>query len=226
MNSDFIKSADGINLNDFQNIDNGTTSENITVYFRNLKKELLEQIKKYDMILGAVAWITDYEILEELAKKKTLLVIQKEDFLRPDMKSNLSDNDKSILHKLYSSFNDFDGTEVATGPFFQDLTDKYKRIPPILCYGFYNKEKMFMTPRMHNKFLTFLKKEGELYYPKAVWTGSLNLTQLSLHSLENAVFIHDERIADAYAEEMQLLYLNGEPLNWNSSWLNPFLKNK
>ena len=65
-----------------------------------------------------------------------------------------------------------------------------------------------------------------MYYPKAVWTGSLNLTQLSLHSLENAVFIHDERIADAYAEEMQLLYSNGEPLNWNSSWLNPFLKNK
>ena len=119
MNSDLIKSADGINLNDFQNIDNGTTSGNITVYFRNLKKELIEQIKKYDMILGAVAWITDYEILEELAKKKTLLVIQKEDFLRPDMKSNLSDNDKSILHKLYSSFNDFDGTEVATGPFFR-----------------------------------------------------------------------------------------------------------
>ena len=82
-----------------------------------------------------------------------------------------------------------------------------------------------MTPRMHNKFLTFLKKEGDLYFPRAVWTGSLNLTQLSLHSLENAVLIQDENIANAYAEEMQLLYLNSDQLNWNSSWINPFFSN-
>lgn len=222
MNFELDNDLDGLNLNDFQKIDNKTTSRNVTVYFRNLKKELIEKIRSYDMVLGAVAWVTDYEILDELSKKKTLLVIQKEDFLRPDMKSRLNEKDKLILKKLYSSFKPFDGTEVATGPFFQDLSKKYQSIPPILCYGVYNKEKMFMTPRMHNKFITFLEKKGDLYYPKAVWTGSLNLTQLSIHSLENAVFIEDENIANAYAEEMQLLYLNSDSLNWNSSWINPF----
>lgn len=224
MNSEYKINPSGINLNNFQKVDNKTTSGNVTVFFRDLKRHLIESIKKYDMILGAVAWITDYEILEELSKKKSLLVIQKEDFLRPDMKSNLSTNDKLTLKKLYSSFNKFDATKIATGPFFQDISEKYKNLPPILCYGIYNKDKMYMTPRMHNKFLTFLKKEGDLYFPKAVWTGSLNLTQLSLHSLENAVLIKDDSIANAYAEEMQLLYLNSDTLNWSSEWVNPFLR--
>lgn len=94
MNSEYEINPCGINLNNFQKVDNKTTSGNVTVFFRDLKRHLIESIKKYDMILGAVAWITDYEILEELSKKKSLLVIQKEDFLRPDMKSKLSTNDK------------------------------------------------------------------------------------------------------------------------------------
>lgn len=70
MNSEYEINPCGINLNNFQKVDNKTTSGNVTVFFRDLKRHLIESIKKYDMILGAVAWITDYEILEELSKKK------------------------------------------------------------------------------------------------------------------------------------------------------------
>ena len=176
------------------------------------------------MVIGAVAWITDLDILEALSRRQTLLVIQKEDFLRPDMESRLSNEAKQRLHTAYSQLKPFDGTKVSVGPFFQFQNDIYQHLNPIQCFGFYSEKEMFRTPRMHNKFLVFLYKKEKLYYPQKVWTGSLNLTQLSMHSLENAVLISDENIAAAYAEEAQNIYLNSEELNWKNNWINPFLK--
>lgn len=74
--------------NNIQTLDNfnarsGTTS----VYFRNLEKHLVNHIKSADIVLGAVAWLTSYAVLDALAQdnKDVVFVIQKEDFLRPDI---------------------------------------------------------------------------------------------------------------------------------------------
>lgn len=212
------------NLNDLLNFNNNTYHENISVYFRHLKEELIKQIRQFDMIIGAVAWITDLDILDELSKKKTLLVIQKEDFLRPDLETRLSKTAKEQLHEAYSKFKPFDGRTVGEGPFFQSIDDTYANLEPILCFGNFEQGQMYRVPRLHNKFLVFLEKENNLYYSSSVWTGSMNLTQLSVHSLENAILIKDHSIATAYTEEAQLIYLQGEKLNWTTEWINPFYR--
>lgn len=48
---------------------------------------------------------------------------------------------------------------------------------------------------MHNKFLVFLDASGR---PYAVWTGSFNFSGNASRSLENAVYIDDAAIAQAY----------------------------
>ncbi len=213
-----------MNLNKLFNLDNSTSSGNVCVYFRDLKQHLLTYISKADMVIGSVAWLTDLDILEALSKRPTLLTIQKEDFLRPDMSSRLKPEDQEKLHKAYNKFKIFDGSKVDVGPFFQCNDSTYKELPPILCFGVYKPGKMYMTPRLHNKFLVFLTYKNDVYHPTTVWTGSLNLTQLSQNSLENSVVITDDKIAAAYTEEAQLIYLLGEPLDWSSSWINPFFK--
>lgn len=44
--------------------DQSITSENISVYFRNLEKHLIKHIKESDAVFGAVAWLTNFNILE------------------------------------------------------------------------------------------------------------------------------------------------------------------
>lgn len=46
MNSEYKINPSGINLNNFQKVDNKTTSGNVTVFFRDLKRHLIESIKK------------------------------------------------------------------------------------------------------------------------------------------------------------------------------------
>ena len=211
-----------MDLNGYIQFDNHVRSGNVEVFFRNQKKVLMDLIRSYEVIIGAVAWITDLEILSELASRQTLLVIQKEDFLRPDMETRLSEEARNKLLGTYAKFKPFDGTGFAFGPFAQVADASFAQLPPILCFGQCLPRRMYMTPRMHNKFFVFFEKEGGHYRPSSVWTGSLNITQLNLNSLENSVLIRDELIAGAYAEEAQIIYLNGEPLDWDKEWINPF----
>jgi hypothetical protein len=56
------------------------------VYFKNLEKHLIDHIKDCEVVLGCVAWLTNEQILKALAQKKGVsLIVQKEDFLRPDI---------------------------------------------------------------------------------------------------------------------------------------------
>src|SRR2546422_11554601 len=68
---------------DFSQIgEDGRTS----VFFKQIEKHLLDHIEQYKIIVGCVAWLTNDRILKALAKKEGIsLVIQKEDFLRPDL---------------------------------------------------------------------------------------------------------------------------------------------
>ncbi|MFW3413125.1 hypothetical protein ACN9J3_10370 [Aliarcobacter butzleri] len=227
------------NLNNFQLdndgnfsdsfIDNSvsSTSTGITVYFRDIEQKLLEHISKADAVFGAVAWLTSYSILDALAKKDNVsIVVQKEDFLRPDLDSR---NDfKTTLRQKYNALkcnlerysfkNILSQVSVCSDP----------SIEPIRCVGNHNKDKKPAFPRMHNKFLIFAKVEPstdgsshETITPYGIWTGSFNLTKNATASLENALYITEKDIIDAYFKEYGQIAAMSEELDWSSEWVAP-----
>lgn len=208
--------------------DNSTASSSgVTVYFRNIEERLLQHIKESDAVFGAVAWLTSYSILDALAGLNNVsIVVQKEDFLRPDVGSS-SDFKKTLRTKYnalkcnltrYSFSNILSSVSVCGDP----------SIDPIRCVGNHNSEKKPAFPRMHNKFLIFARIEEstgghgiETVTPYAVWTGSFNLTKNATMSLENALFITDKKIVNAYFEEYGQIAAMSEELDWISEWAAP-----
>ncbi|MFZ6047342.1 phospholipase D-like domain-containing protein [Pseudomonas sp. CR3202] len=208
--------------------DNSTASSSgVTVYFRNIEERLLQHIKESDAVFGAIAWLTSYSILDALAELNNVsIVVQKEDFLRPDVgsrsdfKKTLRTKYKSLKCNLtrYSFSNILSSVSVCSDP----------SIDPVRCVGNHNSEKKPAFPRMHNKFLIFARvEEGtedhdiETVTPYAVWTGSFNLTKNATMSLENALFITDKKIVNAYFEEYGQIAAMSEELDWRSEWVAP-----
>ncbi|HHW9099656.1 TPA: phospholipase D-like domain-containing protein [Salmonella enterica] len=212
-----------------------TKSDTTSVYFRDLEKHLVEHIKSADIVLGAVAWLTSYTVLDALAQddKDVVFVIQKEDFLRPDIGAK---NDfKETLRRKYSSLKnsltryDFEGTILPNMSFAGDPS-----IDPITCVGNMNNAKLAAFPRMHNKFIIFAKNEINYNLPEeledgsrlkinpyAVWTGSFNITKNAGMSFENALYITDQSIVNAYYQEFAQITALSESLNWFKDWVEP-----
>lgn len=209
-------------------IDNSVTSDiGVTVYFRNIEESLITHISQADAVFGAVAWLTSYSILDSLALVDNVsLIVQKEDFLRPDVGSN--DDFKSLLRKKYDSLkcnltrysfdNILNSVSVCGDP----------SLSPVRCVGNHNRDKKPAFPRMHNKFLIFAKVEDnqdeygvEKIIPYGVWTGSFNLTKNATMSLENALYITDRAIVEAYFREYGQIAAMSEELNWYSEWAAP-----
>lgn len=204
--------------------------------FRDLESNLIQHIKNADVVIGCVAWLTNINILKELKKKKYVsIVVQKEDFLRPDSKN-------VKLRKYYDELTPLslctcNQTYMNTKPNVRYMgTNKCKcHDDAVRCMGNHNSEKSPAFPRMHNKFMIFCKfreKMEKIYddeeeikvekiKPYSVWTGSFNMTHNSTNSLENAVIINDKKIARKYANEWAQIYALSEPLNWYNKWCAP-----
>jgi hypothetical protein len=79
-----------ININDDHSYekqtDNSVVGEKISVYFKNQIEHLIKYIEKADVVIGCVAWLTNTQILEAFKKVPhgCKIIVQKEDFLRPD----------------------------------------------------------------------------------------------------------------------------------------------
>ena len=81
---------------------------------------------------------------------------------------------------------------------------------------------------MHNKFMIFARVEQssdgsipEIVTPYAVWTGSFNVTKNATMSLENALYITDSTIVNAYFQEFGQIAAMSEELDWTSTWAAP-----
>lgn len=82
---------------------------------------------------------------------------------------------------------------------------------------------------MHHKFLVFLKhrvnsdleEEQGLwpYIPYAVWTGSFNFTKNGAASLENALYLEDPAVSEAFCNEWAQMVEISEPLDWHSEYV-------
>lgn len=220
--------------------DNSADTEEISVYFRSLEEKLIEEIKKHDMVVGCVAWLTNENILEAMSTVKCAIVVQKEDFLRPD--TNHPFGWKERLRWMYSRlkmpYDRFElGSLLGSMSTFGDPS-----IGGVRCVGNHNKEKLPSFPRMHNKFIVLCNVvEPESRYedvsddegfsdceriyasirPQCVWTGSFNFTQNATLSLENAVIIRNPTIVNAYYDEWEHIEALSEPLDWESEWCAP-----
>ena len=210
--------------------DNSVNSGNINAYFRNLETRLVEHIKEADFVYGAVAWLTSSSILTALSqvKRGVQIVVQKEDFLRPDtdQKTPWAKNwlrEKYDMLKCDIMRHNFGGV-IGSLSYAIDPS-----MSPVMCVGNHNRDKAPAFPRMHNKFLIFAKEptyktssyDDQLINPYAVWTGSFNFTKNAGHSLENALYITKKKIVRAYSKEYEQIFALSEFLDWQSDWCEP-----
>lgn len=205
--------------------DNSTSSRDgqVRVYFRGLTAALIEEIGRADAVFGCVAWLTDFAILDALRGKDVAIVVQKEDFLRPDL--GAKSDWKTRLRSKYDALS-CDLTRYSFGNMIGHMsTSGDPTLEPIRCVGNYNRDKVPAFPRMHNKFLIFSRvkdKEDEpTLEPYAVWTGSFNLTLNAQQSLENAVLMTEPTLVDAYFREFGQIMAISEQLDWHSDWAAP-----
>lgn len=214
--------------------DMGSCSFNhIEVIFRNQEQKLINLINQYkdDAIFGCVAWLTSVPILKALSGCKNVqIIVQKEDFLRPDLGVRNRDKWKHELQSLYSSI----GCGLVRYEFKEPIRNLSVCCDPtvdaIRCVGNYNSDKSPAFPRMHHKFLVFCKiitngNEIRDYKAVAVWTGSFNLTHNATLSFENNIYMVDHSgenyILNGYLFEHHQIFALSEPLNWSSDWIEP-----
>jgi hypothetical protein len=171
-----------------------------------------------------VAWLTSPCILEALATRKAVsIVVQKEDFLRPDITA--MPEWKAQLHALYENlkfpFQRFQVDSLMGLSFGGDPT-----VQAIRCVGNRNSDKTRVKPHSHHKFIvgcidTDEGEEGIILHPVAVWTGSFNFSKNAVNSFENAVVLTNRVIAEAFYGEWAQVIALSEPLDWESEWCAP-----
>lgn len=218
-----------------------SANKDVTVYFRDIEQNLLNHIEVSECVVGCVAWLTNSKLLSALSSVPNVsIIVQKEDFLRPDL--NSGDHWRGKLRAMYARLNcnltryEFPGIvgklSTATDP----------TIVPVRCVGNYNRDKNPAFPRMHHKFIVFCRTEvaqqqnimydeqeeeiGLEFFPEsvkpyAVWTGSFNFTENAVRSLENGLYLTDPNIVQAYYDEWARTMAVSEQLDWESDWAAP-----
>lgn len=208
----------------------------VRVYFRDLEQRLCEHVTGAELVVGCVAWLTNDRILSALSGVPggVAIVVQKEDFLRPD--SHSGGGFARRLRAIYDRL-PMPPDRYADWPVFSHMScGGDPTVQPVRCVGNHNRERKPASPRMHNKFLVFCKMGcrcgadrecprpdycATVPRPYAVWTGSFNLTKNATYSFENAVYIECPMVAAAYLEEFGQVMALSEPLNWKRDWCSP-----
>ena len=225
LNGAFVLDSDGIPFQ-LGKRPAGAASGNVEVVFRDHTKRLVEEIRKADYVLGAVAWLTHEEVIAAMSKLKMGcgVIVQKEDFLRPDSGAGKEEWARE-LRKRYGRLKNKIARFSLPAPACELSYCADPDFDPVRCMGNHNSDKNPAFPRMHNKFLVFCRVAGdEMEHelePYAVWTGSFNVTANATCSAENAVILRDAELAQAYATEWAHLFVFSEPLDWTSEWMAP-----
>lgn len=202
-----------------RNRDTSTPHGVATAHFGQLRRPLLQFIDGSEIIVGCVAWLTERYILEALAARPVALVVQKENWWKK------ADARGKALAQRYAALTGGLSASAFPEP-LATKTFRGKPVPndavlvPLACVGFGGASHH--SPLMHHKFIVrcVMGPDGVLE-PVAVWTGSQNFSANSDNSFENAVEIHDPRIAAAYLAEFALMASLSEPMNWRLSRPNP-----
>jgi hypothetical protein len=194
-----------------------------SVYFRDVKARLIENIERADYVFGCVAWLTDFEILAALSMKRGVsIVVQKEDFLRPDSDLPAHVN-KERLREAYDAVPGVERRYFNTGVGGELSTHGAQGGAAVRCMGVCPSRKGPSRPNMHHKFGVFCEARDPdgWMLPYASWTGSFNWSHNASRSLENGVSIRDPKAAKAFYLEFQQVLALSEPLDWESEYVTP-----
>lgn len=203
---------------------NSTSAGTATAHFQELESELVKFVSSYPVVVGCVAWLTNVAVLAALATRKSVSVlVQKEDFLRPDT----GGWSKDVLRTAYSALPGMSRYDFR--PTYGYSTCCGDGCDSIRCVGIFERGSR-TYPRMHHKFLVGCNFPGRDEHgaaqlgfcePLAVWTGSFNPTENGTRCLENAVVITDPGIVQAYFSEWGVVFGLSEQLDWESDYVEP-----
>jgi hypothetical protein len=130
-------------------------------YFKRLDFWLTHHIQRADFVFGCVAWLTEAGILSELAKKHGVcLLVQKEDFLRPDVGQTRRGAMEHIRAR-YAALPSVSRREFH-GLGSQLSTNSGGDEGAVRCVGVRNRNAR-AAPRMHHKFALFAKKTTQAH---------------------------------------------------------------
>jgi hypothetical protein len=217
---------------DWGDLDRVTNSAGVRAHFGDLTDAAIRFIEASDSIVGCVAWLTEPRILAALVDRQASIIVQKEDFLRPDV--GMPNQWKARLRSSYDQIgNDYTRYEFPA-PLSSASTLSGQEIEGVRCVGNHNSDRAPAMPRMHHKFLVRLQRNVEQgddqfggHYSSyaqaralAVWTGSFNFSINGGRSFENAIEIDDPTIAGAYLAEYARVATLSEPLNWTADWVD------
>lgn len=207
----------------------------IEVYFDGHEERLVSIINQSDVVVGCVAWLTSKPLLQALAGCNAVsLVVQKEDFLRPDIDGAWT-NYKAHLRQLYDALpSGLNGGDIDNRLLGRVNQTGDRAIDAIRCCGLHNREKAPAWPRMHHKFIVLCRYESYLMMdfdghvgeypvvaPHTVCTGSFNYTKNATASLENVLIIRQPDIVKAYFDEWARVLALSESLDWTDDWCAP-----
>jgi hypothetical protein len=213
-----------------KHLEPASSSATVKCFFRDLDSELVKLINQSYGVVGCVAWLTHPDVLQALAEKELVsIIVQKEDFLRPDTEDWSAQKLRSMYGGLKSNLSDFHRVVFPNVNYCSGISSD-----PIRILGNVNSDKLPAFPRMHHKFLVFCEG-GEDYvynskdctpdsicgvepylYPLAVWTGSFNITKNAGMSLENAVLITGSEAVNQYFNEWRRVWMLSHSIdNWH-----------
>jgi len=92
-------------LTDFSREVDLNESSIIAAHFQDLEGALIRYIAEADAVVGCVAWLTNLNVLRALASKFGVsIIVQKEEFLRPDLEPLKPDWKKILRKKIPNPF--------------------------------------------------------------------------------------------------------------------------
>jgi hypothetical protein len=184
---------------------------------------LLRWLAHFPAVVGCVAWLTNYRILCALAPKTFCsIVMQKEDWLRPDYDGQHPARQNPSLYLGENTLTRYDfsglsGLSFATSP----QLDRFRVL------GFADPKN---RPVMHHKFLVGgrlrepSQRGGEdivdSFIPQSVWAGSWNMTRGSTRNLDSAIVL-GAGVARVYYQEWLDVIAHSEPLNFQARYSEP-----
>lgn len=174
-----------------------TDIETTRVMFQNIDAEFTNILEEQccDIIVGCIAWITNKSILRRLRDMQVSLIIQNEEYLRIERRD------------LINNYMQLDAGELNTDS-IRPVISSYlpdNKLDAIRTVGIVRRSGVW-RPNMHHKFFVLCVLEDGLVKPRSVWTGSYNFTHNANLSLENALFIENEELAEVYFREWQVMY--------------------
>lgn len=205
--------------------------DKVDAIFKDIEPRLIDIIKEFEngAIFGCVAWLTSVPILKALSKCNNVqIIVQKEDFLRPDLYHNKNTRWKMEIQKLYNDLKCESERHMFRHPMGRLSFATDPTVDAIRCVGNHNSDKNPAFPRAHHKFLVFcnIKNSSEFEYsPVALWTGSFNFTKNATYSFENVLYMTDKSgnnsIINAYLNEHHQIFALSEKLDWEYEWTTP-----